>query len=219
METAGWKMGVVVGLLLLVGQSTISRAEPMGTGFTYHGWLTDGNQPAEGLYDFQFNLFDAPTDGQQIAGTIEVNDVNVVDGHFAVELDFCQTQGQQGRALLDIFGGDARWLEIGVRTNGSAGDFTPLSPRQPLTPSPYALYAANADTATTAANATAVAANGVTTASLQANAVTTDKIADGAVGAADLSSTVLSNTFWRLSGNAGTTPGAVPPLTGRERSC
>jgi hypothetical protein len=63
-----------------------------------------------------------------------------------------------------VFDGNARWLEIGVRTNG-AGVFSTLSPRQPITPTPYALYAPSAGaaaTATTAASANAVAAANIT---------------------------------------------------------
>ena len=41
------------------------------------------------------------------------------------------------------FNGDARWLEIGVRTNG-IGAFTELTPRQEVPLMPYALYAAEA---------------------------------------------------------------------------
>jgi hypothetical protein len=121
----------------------------VGTGFTYQGWIAYGNQPANGLYDFQFRLFDANTAGQQIANTIEVNDVNVVDGHFVVELDFCSgvaPQGEQGRVALDVFNGDARWLEIGVRPalgdQGLASEpYTVPSPRRKITTSPYALHA------------------------------------------------------------------------------
>ena len=104
--------------------------------------------------------------------------------------------------------GSARWLEISVRAAGG-GEFTTLTPRQPLTPSPYALYAPNAGaaataaTATTANSATTVAAGGVANAGLQADAVTTDKIANGTIIAAD----VAANTFWKADGNAGTTGG------------
>jgi len=42
-----------------------------------------------------------------------------------------------------IFSGPGRWLEIGVRTNGRAGDYAILNPRQPLTPAPYAITAGN----------------------------------------------------------------------------
>ena len=151
MKTPRSRLWLIVWLLPLLGPGTTSWAEPVGTGFTYQGWIADGNQPANGLYDFQFKLFDANTAGQQIAGTIEVNDVNVVDGHFSVELDFCQSQGQQGRVLLDVFGGDARWLEIGVHPavgdRGPIGQgiisesYTVLSPRQKVAVAPYALHA------------------------------------------------------------------------------
>jgi hypothetical protein len=43
----------------------------------------------------------------------------------------------------DAFNGDARWLELALRTNGAA-DFTTLAPRQAVTPTPYAIRAANA---------------------------------------------------------------------------
>ena len=75
----------------------------------------------------------------------------VTNGLFTVTLDFGS----------GVFDGNARWLDIGVRTNGG-GAFTSLSPRQPILPTPYALYAANAGiaaagtvaSATTAATAT-----------------------------------------------------------------
>ena len=123
---------------------------------------------------------------------------SLTNGLFTVALDFG----------VGVFTGEARWLEIAVRTNGG-GMFTALTPRQPLTPSPYALYASNAGAAATAASAASaanVATNGVATTSLQANAVTTDKIADGTITSADLSSAVRSNTFWRLGGNVNVAP-------------
>ncbi len=43
-----------------------------------------------------------------------------------------------------VFNGAAYWLEIGVRTNGSTGSFTILSPRQAITPTPYAITANSA---------------------------------------------------------------------------
>jgi|GEM_PF-4307942 len=149
METSRSALGMSFGLLLLFGQGPGAMATPAGTAFTYQGWMVDANHPVEGLHDLLFRLFDAPTAGRQIAGPIEVNDVNVVDGHFAVELDFpgaAATQGQQGQVASDVFNGEARWLEIGVRRSlGVQGPdsvpYTLLGPRQRITVAPYALHA------------------------------------------------------------------------------
>jgi hypothetical protein len=102
--------------------------DPLGTGFTYQGHLTDGDNPADGDYDFEFKLYDDAN--TQVGSTVTVDDQTVTDGLFTVQLDFGST----------AFQGDARWLEIGVRPGSSTGAYTTLSPRQPLTPSPYALY-------------------------------------------------------------------------------
>jgi hypothetical protein len=106
----------------------------MGTAFTYQGRLMDANEAADGVYDFQFKLLDAPSGPNQVGGDVNKPDVNVIDGYFTVELDFNEP---------NAFNGDARWLEIGVRP-GSASDpcqYTTLAPRQEVTPAPYALYA------------------------------------------------------------------------------
>jgi len=104
-------------------------AAPMGTEFTYQGRLIDANEPADGFYDFQFRLFDDPNAGSQQGNTIDINDLDVIDGYFTVELDFG----------TDAFNGDARWLQISVMPGDSMGRMTILSPRQKVTPTPYAL--------------------------------------------------------------------------------
>ena len=38
------------------------------TSFTYQGQLTAGGNPANGLYDLQFRLFAAPSNGVALAG-------------------------------------------------------------------------------------------------------------------------------------------------------
>lgn len=181
----------VLGLLSWLGSVTVALAQ--GTAFTYQGKLTEGGQPANGIHDFRFAVYDAASGGSAVAGPITNSAVGVTNGLFTTTLDFGP----------DVFTGDARWLEIGVRTNG-AGLFTVLSPHQPLTPSPYALYAPNAGVALTAQSA---APGVISNLSLAAGSVTTEKIADGTISPADLSPAVASNTFWRLNGNAGTMPG------------
>jgi hypothetical protein len=107
---------------------------PMGTAFIYQGRLLDDNNPTDGPYDFEFKLYDSPVSGNQLAGTIDINDLDVIDGYFTVQLDFNDP---------NVFNGDACWLDIGVRP-GDGSSFTMLSPRQQLTPAPYAIYAENA---------------------------------------------------------------------------
>jgi endosialidase-like protein len=125
-----WKF--VVGFLLMAG--AVGQAAPVGTAFTYQGRLTDAGSSPTAMYDFKFSLYDALTGGSQVGSTIYQDDVPVNEGYFTVDLDFGS----------GIFSGEARWLEIDVKPT-SSGTYTPLSPRQELTPTPYALYAAGAD--------------------------------------------------------------------------
>jgi len=99
----------------------------LGTTFTYQGRLSDGGNPANGVYDFQFKLYDAATGGTQVGSTVTKTNVSVTDGLFSVQLDFGA-----------VFDGTALWLEVAVRPSGS-GSYTTLSPRQALTAAPYAL--------------------------------------------------------------------------------
>jgi hypothetical protein len=110
---------------------TIESVTALGSEFTYQGRLTDAGSPANGTYDLQFVLWDADTAGASVGAVQTKQDVAVANGLFSVELDF-------GNAA---FVGDSRWVEIGVRPGPSAGAFTILSPRQPVSPTPYALFA------------------------------------------------------------------------------
>ena len=121
-------------LCLIVFPVEVAVAVPIGTAFTYQGRLMDANEPADGLYDFQFRLFDDPNAGSQHGDAIDFNDLDVIDGYFTVELDFGS----------DVFNGDARWLQISVMPGDSMGRMTILSPRQEVTPTPYAMYAKSA---------------------------------------------------------------------------
>jgi len=108
-----------------------------GTAFTYQGRLNDSGVPANGTYDFTFQLFDAATGGSSQGGPVTNNNMVVSQGLFTTILDF---------GANPFVAGAPRWLEIGARTNN--GDvFTVLAPRQQLTPSPYAVFAGNAASA------------------------------------------------------------------------
>ncbi|MCP4709745.1 MAG: hypothetical protein GY869_14070, partial [Planctomycetes bacterium] len=117
-------------VVILVSNSTI-QAQSLGTAFTYQGKLNDGGNVANGKYDLEFKLYDALTAGSQIDVTKLKKEVNVYDGYFTVALDFGSL----------AFNGDGRWLAIGVRPGELADPnvYTPLTPRQELTPTPYAL--------------------------------------------------------------------------------
>jgi len=112
--------------------------------FTYQGRLTDTNLAANGVYDFEFRLYDQSS--AQIGTTLTREDVAVTHGVFTVTLDFG----------VAAFIGQPRSMEIAVRPGASSGSFSTLSPRQPITSSPYAVRtfsAAQADNATTSADA------------------------------------------------------------------
>jgi|GEM_PF-2024468 len=106
-------------------------AAPVGTAFTYEGRLNQAGAPAGGLYDFRFSLWDAVTGGTPVGVPLTNTATGVTNGLFTVVLDFGA-----------VFDGNARWLELGVRTNGS-GSFASLTPRQELMPSPYSITAGN----------------------------------------------------------------------------
>jgi hypothetical protein len=122
------KMLAISVLGLMVCATSVSEAAPMGTAFTYQGRLIDANDAADGLYDFQFKLFDANVAGAQQGGTVDINDLDVIDGYFTVELDFGS----------EVFDGNAVWLETTV-AHADGSDPCTLRPRQEITPVPYAL--------------------------------------------------------------------------------
>lgn len=114
-----------------------------GTNFTYQGRLIDSGNPADGLFDMQFKLFDMVSGGAQQGPTITNSTVQVTNGVFTIELDF--------GAL--VFNGSPRFLEISLRPSGSPDPYTLLSPRQPFTSAPYAIRSVSSQNADTAVNA------------------------------------------------------------------
>jgi hypothetical protein len=71
-----------LALCLVLWSAQIGEAGPMGTAFTYQGRLIDANYPADGEYDFQFKLYDANSDGNQVDSDVNKPDVDVIDGYF-----------------------------------------------------------------------------------------------------------------------------------------
>jgi hypothetical protein len=98
------------------------------TAFTYQGNLEDDGSPANGTYDFKFELHDNAGGSSQVGGPVDKPGETVADGLFSVELDFG-----------DQFSDTALWLKISVQKAG--GGYIALSPLQPLTATPFAHYA------------------------------------------------------------------------------
>jgi hypothetical protein len=125
----------VLATALILTWAGLCTGLPLGSAFIYQGRLIDANDAANALYDFRFKLFTDLAAGTQCGSTIDLNDLDVIDGYFAGALDFGP----------GIFTGNVLWLEIAVRP-GQLKDpntYTVLLPRQEITPAPYALYAAS----------------------------------------------------------------------------
>jgi hypothetical protein len=133
------KLFVVLGLLC-----SAFGVWAQSSAFTYQGQLSSNSVPVTGQFDLRFTLQDAATLGNPVGSPLTNAPTGVSNGLFVVILDF-------GAAAFD---GGARWLEIGVRTNGSTNAYATLSPRQLITATPYAVRAANFSGPVPAANLT-----------------------------------------------------------------
>ncbi len=105
-----------------------------GTAFTYQGRLSLNGVPITGTFDLQFELHPALGTTNQVAGTITNTAVSVTNGLFTTVIDFAYT-----------FPTSPVYLEIDIRTNGSSGSFTALSPFQLITSAPYAIQSLSAE--------------------------------------------------------------------------
>ena len=115
-------------ILAALGLNAGLGQTPLGTGFTYQGQLKQNGQPYSGSANLVFKLFDAASGGN-LLGTQTLSNVTISGGLFTVLLN---ANGELGASA---FNGSSRWLE--VTANG-----TLLTPRQPLTATPYAEFAA-----------------------------------------------------------------------------
>src|ERR1017187_2247807 len=126
---------LIVLALLSTLNSQLSTASAQGTAFTYQGRLINGGNPANGSYDLRFAGYDSTNSpGTLITGPLTNAPTAASNGQFTVTLDFG----------TNVFTGADRWLEIAARTNGAAGSYTTLTPRQHITPVPYAIEAVTA---------------------------------------------------------------------------
>jgi hypothetical protein len=119
--------------MLLLG-GTLQAQTP--TAFTYQGRLTDNSAPANDQYDLEFKLYNASSAGAQQGATQTIEDVQVVNGVFTVQLNF------GGNVFINT---SAKFIEVGVRPAASNGAFTTLTPRQPINATPYTVQTLNAE--------------------------------------------------------------------------
>jgi len=85
-------------------------------GFTYHGSLVDGGQPADGSYDIRVTPYASEHAAAPAAAPVTLYGVKVSDGRFSTDLDFAANVAPDG------------WLGVAVRKAGS-GEFVDLAGR------------------------------------------------------------------------------------------
>src|SRR6516225_633835 len=201
------KRWTILTALFALAQSA-QQATALGTAFSYQGSLTENGNAATGNYDMQFYLRDAVSGGNPVGTTNTLAPVSASNGLFTVVLDFG----------TGIFTGNALWLEIGVRTNGSVSPYSTLSPRQHLTPSPYAIMANSASnllgTATLATNFSG-SLSGDVTGTQSATVVSlvggqsAGNVASGVIAANAATSANIPNTIMMRDGSGSFSAGNV----------
>ncbi|HSH05056.1 MAG TPA: tail fiber domain-containing protein [Anaerolineae bacterium] len=177
---------------------TVVALPPINTSFTYQGYLDDNSAPADGIYDFEFRLFDNNTGGVQVGPTLVITDVAVANGIFTLPLDFGP----------GIFLGDARWLETRVARDGEG--LIPLSPMQELTAVPYATYADFADFAAYGEDADADPGNEFNT-NFTLNGNNLELTDNGGTQSVDLSPLLSNNDYWNVASGSDTTANIYRP--------
>jgi hypothetical protein len=176
-----------------------STARAQGTAFTYQGQLNSGTNPANGIYDLRLLIYDSSTGGNVLAGPVTNTAVAVTNGLFTTIMDFG----------AGVFTGSSNWLHIGVRTNGG-GSFTPLSPRQELTPTPYAVFAEGASAGGLSGTIPAASLSGTYSSPVTLSNVSNSFSGNG-TGLTNVNASLLgglaASSFWQTTGNAGTAAG------------
>lgn len=163
-------------ILLVIACHVPVSAFAVSTPITYQGSLQEGGLPANGAYDFAFQL--KTSGGINIGSPILLEDVAVLGGVFSVQLDFG----------LGAFSGGDRRLGIAVRPGASGAPHTSLTPDALLTAAPYALHANDADSAyladdviNYAIDTIDVASGAIDARTIANGAVTTDKLASNSI--------------------------------------
>jgi len=140
---------LLFSILMLLALPAFSQ---IGTTFTYQGRLYDSGLPASGSYQLRITPFTEAEGGSALAAPVTTEVLTVTEGVFTVQLDF-------GPA---VFLDGPVWLEIEV--DSPTTDFVLLTPRQPVTPTPFAI------------SASSVAVDGVDRSAIQDGSVNAAKV-------------------------------------------
>ncbi len=105
-------MKAAMGVLVFLASAALAQLATAGS-FTYRGELAEKGQPARGMYDFRLTLY-ADREGRlRLAGPLEVYGISVVEGRFAVGVDFPDLPPALERGFLEVAvraPGAAEWL-------------------------------------------------------------------------------------------------------------
>lgn len=123
LPTRSLRTGVIVAAMAssMLTLPPVADAAPLGTAFTYQGRVKLSGTPLNATVDFQFSLWDdpgsgsPPTGGTQLGATQAVSNVTITGGLFTVQLN------AGGEFDPTAFNGEARWLQIAVRSRPAAG--------------------------------------------------------------------------------------------------
>lgn len=190
---------VLLGICIL--QSLVGLSvQAQGSSFTYQGRLDTNGAPLHGTVALRPTLWDASSGGTLVAGNSPTDFLaNLTNGLFTASLNF-------GGAA---FNGQPRWLQWEVSHGG--GPFTTLTPRQPVTPTPYAMIAGNVS---------GVIANSSLPASVTqlGQSIESAEISDGTIQAGDLDGPSFNEYFWGIAGNTLGGASGVPFLGTRDNA-
>src|SRR4030066_1392243 len=82
--------------------SSSTSVTPVASKIRYQGQLTDGAVPLDGIYDMEFQLWTAATEGNQAGSSVAIPGVCVTNGLFSVVLPVEAAE----------FDGKALWGEV-----------------------------------------------------------------------------------------------------------
>ncbi len=151
-DDVGSDSGAITSWSVAFNFAAVAGSGPVQSTMTYQGRLDQDGAPFTGTADLRYRLWSNETLSTPLfaaSDPLEALSVPVTDGVFTVELPLASLAGIDRQLFL----------EVAVRTPAGSGDFTTLSPRQPLRPTAQSLYALQAETADQSQSAFALAAS------------------------------------------------------------